>query len=210
MKKWFSLRLGILGLVALAVGGVWGRSLWMSLETPSPEAFIFPPQPGPWQWLDSGPYHPPEAENAELPGFQYRYHREDLPITATVVYVTHPHVNEKYFRSYGPILANTEIRDDGAGGSYSLVTAGDTLLLHGCIRPRGGSVITYRQFAQSPDTIDLSPSHLWNWLRGQTPLRDYRCLWGSLQIPAGAGDEVFLDTLWEEWRSPWPAHFPRP
>lgn len=208
MKKWLSLRLGILGLVALAVVGVWGRSLSISLESPAPEAFVFPPQPASWQWVDSGPYRLPEAENAELPAFRYRYRREDLDITATVVYVVHPHVNEKYFRTYSPILANTEIRDDGAGGFYGVVEGEDALTLHGCIRPRGGSVITYSQFSQSPDTIDLSPSHVWKWLRGQTPLRDYRCLWASLQIPAG--DEAVLDALWGEWRSPWPAHFPKP
>jgi cyanosortase A-associated protein len=216
-SAWPGLRLGLLGAITLGVGAVVVRSLFFP---PPPrlttQAALDYPTAVPlsdWQLTQAQAYDPSTVDpNLADDGYQYRYQQGDRTLAATVAYVTHPFVNETYFRMYSPTLIDIQMRETDDQGFYGLVTRQDQAELHACVRPRGRSVILYPQLARGRDVIDWRPSHLWKWMMGQAPLRDYRCLWTTLQISledrSVAEAYAILEAAWPEWRSHWSQAFP--
>jgi cyanosortase A-associated protein len=133
-------------------------------------------------------------------------------------YVAHLHPNETLFREYDPSLSSPGetapiLRSTPETGSYSLEIQEERAYLRACINPRGPSAITYEQFIQNRYTYDLQFSRLWPVLLGQEPMRDYRCLWTHLSVPADktAPDSAYqvLEKAWPSWYQWWYAHFPK-
>jgi cyanosortase A-associated protein len=211
------LRIGLLGMLTLGVGVVVVRSLFFPppprLTTQAgldyPDAVTL----SRWQLVTAEPYDPSTLDPSLAPdAYQYRYQQGDRTLEATVAYVTHPFVNETYFRMYSPTLINIQIHETDQQGFYGVVTRQDHAELHACVRPRGHSVILYPQLARGADVIDWRLSHLWKWMMGQSPLRDYRCLWTTLRLPleGRSPDDAYgiLESVWPEWRSHWSQTFP--
>lgn len=83
--------------------------------------------------------------------------------------------------------------------------------LTSCINSQGGSTVTHPAFSLNRDRQDLQWHNLWPWLLGQTSLRDRRCLWTHVSMPAGATPESAYKTLeaaWQAWYDWWVPRFP--
>lgn len=109
-------------------------------------------------------------------------------------------------------VAKGEIAQIENIGYHYLFTSSDRAYLSSCISPRSPSSVTSKQFSQHRYLYDLQPQVWWNWLWGETSIRDRRCLWTHLSV-AIEDAEVrtayqTLETAWIDWYRWWQPRFP--
>lgn len=179
-----------------------------------PEAIALPN----WQMLASSPLSINQKFNFAA-SRRYRYQQQNLTLEIDLYYATHTlgDVKSWFQEDYQVSLETTEkiaIRQNPEVGFYGLFLNQGKAYLSGCINPRGGSTVTIDQFRENRNNFDIQPSRIIPWLLGLAELRDWRCLWSVLSIPAEKDRQsqayTTLETAWFSWYQWWHSRFPPP
>ena len=147
----------------------------------------------------------------------YSYIKDDIHLKIEMRYAvgTAGRINA-YIHKYTTIplqdLHSQKIEQIADIGYHSLFTSGDRAYLTSCIACNGKSSITAAQFAQHFRSHN-SQSQVWlDWLKGKASLRDRRCLWTQLSIPANKSEPhlayKILERAWVDWYHWWKLRFP--
>jgi cyanosortase A-associated protein len=105
--------------------------------------------------------------------------------------------------------APLQIKGTSATGYYSLFSYKGRSHLVSCINPVGKSTATSNQFLANRNQFDLKSSRYLPWLLGQVSLRDMRCLWVDMSIPAEPNLAYpILEKAWSTWELYWQNKFP--
>jgi cyanosortase A-associated protein len=155
-----------------------------------------------WQSRTSEPIH----EN--YPNFQsgrkFQYHQNKTTIDAEMRHLINTDGDVKQYLERYRSMSLTQaplMRYQTGVGFYGLVTDSDRAYLSACINPRGESTFTGIQFGRNRNTLDLQVDRILPWLLGVTELRDHRCLWVILSIPAEGNAEKNYRVLEAAWFS---------
>lgn len=219
-----SLLMGLFGGVLIVLGhSILGNP---TLSNRSPMPFTFPDRVplSNWQAKDSHPLTA-KALNASQPmaGWQYQYQQNNLLLQVEMRYLADDESSQqplplliRTFTNLPPtVLQSAETRARPNIGFYSLFSHQQMAYLSTCINPRGGSTVTSEQFQQNRNSYDLRLDRFLPWVLGKAPLRDNRCLWVLMSIPAqptrSPSDHYpTLETAWVNWADWWQEHFPKP
>lgn len=225
-----------LGLVAAGTAVVLARAA-LSPGLGKPRPYAFPAEsislPG-WQFQTSQPLTVVAQESEYLyPALQaaqqYVYAstgeadetvgRDDpLGIEMYYLVLTDGQI-QRYVREYHPedIRSKEDVppldeRQTEVGTHY-LFTHGDRAYLSACINSYGPSTVTRDQFELNRNTHDLQVNRFWPVFWGREPIRDRRCLWVLMSLPAdddAQRDESFaqLEQVWPSWYAWWSNRFP--
>lgn len=220
-----------LGLLSVVLGGVF---LVLGKAVLAPEArigpvmagtsitpLVFPavvPLPG-WQAVQSHPLAAPVAKRDEnLSGRNYRYSQQGLPLEIEMRYLINTIADVKSLsKSYAVPAGSMAMRQRQGVGFYSLWVDPQRTYLSACINPYGGSTVTEAQFERNRYLYDYRSdallTRLLPWLLGQGGIRDVRCLWAHLSIPASSAsdDKAYrtLESVWFSWYQWWHPRFPK-
>jgi cyanosortase A-associated protein len=227
MSLWKQLRIPLLILTFANILFVFGRSvLDPSIGKRTLTPFVFPPVvPLPqWQLVASQPL---KAETVELqafgklvlPGREYRYIQNDLPLDIKMRYQVETDGDFKEFiKKHTNIKFSLnqplpDVRQHEQLGFYGLFVYQKRAYLNACINSRGGSTFTKEQFNYNRIHHDTQFNRLLAWLLVQQPLRDKRCLWTHLSVPLNRSSPesayVILEKAWFSWYQWWRPRFPK-
>lgn len=228
MILWKQLRIPLLILTCANVLFVFGRSILdptIGKRTLTP--FVFPSVVplAQWQLVASQPLKANTVESSsfgklELPGRQYRYIQNGLPLDIKTRYEVETDGDVKEFiKSHAGIRLSLNqpglvVRQHPQLGFYGVYVYQKRAYLDACINSRGGSTFTTEQFRYNRMHYDVQFNRVLAWLFVQQPLNDRRCLWSHLSIPLNQSSPssavVILEKAWESWYKWWSPRFPKP
>lgn len=224
MNLWKQLRIPLLILTFVNVGLIFGRSIFdPNIGSRQVTRFEFPsavPLPE-WQLVASQPLKDevverPPAGKLVLPGRQYDYTQNDLPLNIKMRYEIETEGDFQQVLAENPALKSSKImmRQHEQLGFYSLYTNQKRAYLTACINSRGGSTFTKEQFDSNRRRYDVQFSRIMPWLLAQQPLTDRRCLLTDLSIPLNQPSSELayatLEKAWFSWYKWWQPRFPKP
>lgn len=97
-------------------------------------------------------------------------------------------------------------------GYHALFTNNNRAYLTSCISPRSPSNVTQKQFSNHRYQHDLQWQVVLDWFRGNSSIRDRRCLWIllSTKIIQGNSQDAnqALETVWQDIYQWWFINFP--
>lgn len=211
MRYWQFLRISGLAMTFAGVWFVLGKFLTdPTLGRPTPYVF-----PSAVPLLDWQPVSQPAAGIGQQ---RYRYRRGADTLDIDMQYLLDTNGDftqfiEDHTSMAAPasqILKSIRYRD--GVGFYGLSHYGGRAYLSACITPMGESTLTREQFRQALAAHDQEPRRLLAWLLAQGDLRDRRCLWSHLSLPAAEGSPAAyqeLETTWFAWYKWWKPRFPQ-
>ncbi len=226
--NWKQLRIPLLMLTCANVLFVLGRSIVdPSIGKRTVTPFVFPSEVPLAQWqmvasqpLENKTVEQPPLGNVVVPGRQYRYIQNGLPLDIKMRYELQTNGNGlQFIRSSTPIKLSLNqrlltVREHEGVGFYGLFVYGKQAYLNACINSNGGSTFTKEQFSYNRIHYDMQFNRLLPWLLGQQKLRDKRCLWTHLSIPLNQSSPqsayVILENAWFSWYQWWRPRFPKP
>lgn len=143
--------------------------------------------------------------------YLYQQNRKYLEIEMRYVVDTQGDLKKLITNRTGEL--SPSLREDGAGGFYSVYADTDKVNLTACINPNGGSTVKSDRFRRNRILHDNHLKRIVPWLRGQKELLDKRCLWAHLSIPLDRNvslDEQYriLETAWFDWYEYWQINYP--
>ena len=145
-------------------------------------------------------------------GKHYRYQQNGKYLEINMRYVVDTNGDLKSFISNRTGDLSPSLREDGAGGFYSVYVDSNKANLTACINPSGGSTVTDDRFRRNRMLHDNHLERIVPWLRGQTELQDKRCLWAHLSIPLDRNslEEHYriLESVWFDWYEYWLLNYP--
>ncbi|MEO0854900.1 MAG: cyanoexosortase A system-associated protein, partial [Cyanobacteria bacterium J06648_11] len=125
----------------------------------------------------------------------------------------------RYLREYHPEGIRQKedvpelVRQQTDVGTHVRFQYGDRAYLSSCINPNGPSTVDKQQFEANRNTYDLQLARAIPVLLGRESIRDRRCLWTLMSLPAV--DEVeaeasfaALEQVWPAWYAWWSDRFP--
>jgi cyanosortase A-associated protein len=102
-----------------------------------------------------------------------------------------------------------QVKGTSETGYYSLFSYKGRSHLVSCINPMGNTTATSERFLANRNRYDLQLQRFVPWLMGQESLRDMRCLWVEMSIPA---EPILaypiLEKAWGSWEGYWQNKFP--
>lgn len=183
-------------------------------EVPLPQWQFVASKSLPNQTIDELPYG-----KLVLPGMQYSYKQNDIPLEIKMRYEVNTggdvkQLIEKYTDIvFPPSRPMPNIRQNKQIGFYAVFADQKQAYLDACINPRGGSTFTFAQFDYNRIHYDVQFQRVLLWLFGRQELRDNRCLWTHLSIPLNQSDRestyATLEQAWFSWYKWWHSRFPK-
>ncbi|HEY9693942.1 MAG TPA: cyanoexosortase A system-associated protein [Oculatellaceae cyanobacterium] len=169
-----------------------------------------------WQLIESKAL---PGRNLRMPGKQYRYIQNQLPLDIDIRYVIETDGNIKQligkhtsinFSTAEPTL---RIRQQPGVGFYGVYVDQERAYLDACINARGSSTFTSEQFIDNRKRYELQFNRLLAYLIADQSLRERRCLWSHLSIPLNDSSTETayhnLETAWFSWYKWWSPRFPK-
>lgn len=226
MNPWKKLRLPVLIITFSSAIFVFGRTITdPSIGKRKATFFVFPSSVPllQWQFIASKPLPNRIVEQLPygkliLPGMQYRYQQNSIPLDIKMRYEINTAGDVKQL-----IETHTDIRfppnqsmpiiRENKLGFYGVFVYAQQAYLDACINPSGGSTFTSGQFDYNRIHYDFQFQRLFLWLLGRQELRDNRCLWTHLSIPLNQSDPESaystLEQAWFSWYKWWQTRFPK-
>lgn len=220
MKQWQTLRTILLASTFSSVLLVLGKSVLypITIDHKIP-TFDLPdklPLNG-WQFVSS---YPLTTQSAQSPGLMtsvdensiaarhYQYRQSGVQLEIEMRYFTNSYIdvpsiiNESSLVSKSPPIV---LRDLLGVGAYAVFNQRGRTHLSACIKPRGRTTVSDRQFHQNQNSVEVLSDRVLPWFLGQASLRDMRCLWANLSLSASASPETDEEVLRDAWSSlqPW-------
>ena len=144
-------------------------------------------------------------------GKHYRYQQNGKYLEISMRYVVDTDGNLNFI-SKRTLGLSPSLREDGAGGFYSVYVDSNKANLTACINPSGGSTVTDDRFRRNRMLYDNHLERIVPWLRGQTELQDKRCLSAHLSIDLDRNsleeDYRILESVWFDWYEYWQINYP--
>lgn len=232
MKSWEQVR--NLGLIATLASSV----LVLGNALSKPYAAL-PPQPSysfaqtvplaGWQLVQSiptaahksvGPGFVTSVDDLAIAGQHYHYLRNGKPLDIEMRYFVNSYVDvADVLEDFTIANRNQKFTVVQASiGSYTLYQRSGKLHLAACITPSAQTTVTEGEFRGSQNRPAVLATRIVPWFLGFEPLRDIRCLWSQLSIPAAGPDSITvspdsqeareLAQAWGEWAQWWKKNYP--
>lgn len=172
-----------------------------------------------WTFTDSQPLTPdqtPDTQNIPgeiVSGRRYHYHQDNADLNIEMRYLAQTNGDLKALIKHQTGSLGTVLQTLENMGNFSLFTQGPESQLDACINPRGTSTVTSDQFKRNRTLYDWRSRRFLDWILGQAPLHDNRCLWTRMTFST-LGDAPSVDpskaltTPWEDWQQWWQPRFP--
>ena len=143
----------------------------------------------------------------------YRYRQNGKYLKIEMRYAVDTDGDLKSFITDGKTDLSSGLREDDAGGFYSVYTNDSKVNLIACINPSGGSTVTGDRFRRNRMLYDNHFERIVPWLRGQKELLDKRCLWTHLSMDLDRNVSLnehyrILETAWFDWYEYWQINYP--
>ncbi|MCW6036349.1 cyanoexosortase A system-associated protein [Spirulina subsalsa FACHB-351] len=219
MNQFFEQKMRLPFLILICTG-VWFSCLKILFSQPSPsipQAVVTVPEfpenvPIPsWKSLPK-PLEIKERSDPDLfpQAETYYYQQNNRVVQVEMRLVTNEEDARTLMKQYANISQPVEIREHPNQGFYAVTANPDYTYLTACINARGHSTVTHLQFKQNGYRYGLDGSRLLAWLTREQPLRDPRCFWTLIIMPASdvplANPLEGVEEVWTGWYDWWRSH----
>lgn len=151
---------------------------------------------------------------------QYQYIHQGREINLGISYLVGTRGDiDTYLQNYTSLdeeiirkKAVKQVKQLNGVGYHALFTNNNRAYLTSCISPRSPSNVTQKQFSNHRYQHDLQWQIVLDWLKGNSSIRDRRCLWVLLSTKITQGDQQAanqaLETVWQDIYQWWITNFP--